>query len=128
MSYGREWNFPELGPNEVYVDFRVARSLGVGAGDVIYVRIPSLTFAPLFVLPQAVDIWWTARVAHVLSSPLGKSAYTDTDPLVFAEYKHFIPSLAAQLEQVFDVSHFQDASLYEYAQRVCTFGAKSTHD
>lgn len=118
MGYGREWNLPPLEPNEVYIDFRVAASLGISVNDTIYVRIPGWSFYEVLLLPDGMDIWYTARVAEVISSPMGKSAYTDIDPLIFAEYKHFLASLTDQLESVFAVSYLRDYDLYEYAQRV----------
>lgn len=118
MGYGREWSLPPLGPNEAYIDWRLALSLGAQANDTIYVRIPQYSFWPLFALPDGLDIWYTTRVAAVLASPMGKSAFTDTDPLIFVEYQHFLPSLARQLQTVFDMSAVGSADLYQYAQRV----------
>lgn len=127
MNYGREWNLPPLSANQVYIDWRVAQSLGVDVGDVIYIRFPGYSFYSVFLLPDAADVWFTAQVMGVLTSPMGKSAHTDIDPLVFAEYSHFLPALAQQLSTVFEVTQWQRKNLFHYAQRVvvCLFVVKT---
>ncbi|KAJ3080521.1 hypothetical protein HK102_002991 [Quaeritorhiza haematococci] len=43
LGMGRKWDLPPLGPNEVYINQRLADVLGVGEGDIIYTTLSFYT-------------------------------------------------------------------------------------